>query len=351
MELGLKWISTQQSEDGFFQREGYDRSGATALSLLAFIGHGHLPQKSPYGPAMIKAKDRLVDLGTEYEGYLSLRKPPTVQTVAGIPTMTSVGTIVQSIGIAPQNIPRESLIYWTSYLDPIHHAMIVTGLSEFDSCSPDPKLDKLLQLAVSKIVAAQNADGSWNEHFIKESVGCTLTTAWQVLALRAFSSTKLADAQTKECLDKAVKYSEKLGHDEPLSYHGSINYPMYVGGPNVSANGSGAYLVSFRSKKIRPPDLSKVYGLTSQESGAISGLMDTFFAVRAASKMTEGHPPGIYPFMKSVVAKQQADGTFSFVKNDSYIDYEKDKPEYLVHRTALMLLILEAPYLYPNRPQ
>jgi hypothetical protein len=60
VERALKWLASQQLPDGSFSSIDKGQPGVTALCMMAFIAHGHLPGEHPYGPRIERAADYIV---------------------------------------------------------------------------------------------------------------------------------------------------------------------------------------------------------------------------------------------------------------------------------------------------
>lgn len=54
---GLRYLASQQQADGSFATVPVGQPGVTALATLAFLSHGHLPGRGPYGERLDRAID------------------------------------------------------------------------------------------------------------------------------------------------------------------------------------------------------------------------------------------------------------------------------------------------------
>ena len=60
VELGLSFLASQQRGDGGFNTAEIGQPGVTALVVLAFMQHGHLPGEGPYGQVLKQAIEFLI---------------------------------------------------------------------------------------------------------------------------------------------------------------------------------------------------------------------------------------------------------------------------------------------------
>ncbi|WP_286766380.1 MULTISPECIES: prenyltransferase/squalene oxidase repeat-containing protein [Rhodopirellula] len=69
---GLKWLASQQAEDGRFPSEEVAQPAVTSLAIMAFLSRGHLPDKGPYGSQISRAIDFVLSTQRR-RGYFSLQ--------------------------------------------------------------------------------------------------------------------------------------------------------------------------------------------------------------------------------------------------------------------------------------
>lgn len=68
---GLRWLVSQQLEDGRFPSDEIAQPAVTSLAVMALLSRGHLPDQGPYGENISRAIDFV--LGTQRRrGYFSL---------------------------------------------------------------------------------------------------------------------------------------------------------------------------------------------------------------------------------------------------------------------------------------
>ena len=53
----LKWLATQQEEDGSFPSIQNGQPGVTGLCMMAFLSQGHIPGEGEYGDQLKRALD------------------------------------------------------------------------------------------------------------------------------------------------------------------------------------------------------------------------------------------------------------------------------------------------------
>ena len=71
VDRGLRWLASQQAEDGRFPSDEIAQPAVTSLAIMAFLSRGHLPDQGPYGATITRAIDFV--LGTQRRrGYFSL---------------------------------------------------------------------------------------------------------------------------------------------------------------------------------------------------------------------------------------------------------------------------------------
>lgn len=75
VERGLKFISSQQRDDGTFSGQYGDSAAIPALAGMAFLSKGHLPWSQPYGEFILKCLDRVLStadlsVNAPFRGYM-----------------------------------------------------------------------------------------------------------------------------------------------------------------------------------------------------------------------------------------------------------------------------------------
>jgi hypothetical protein len=74
VERALEWLASEQQSDGSFPTIESGQPGVTALCVMAFIAHGHLPGEGKYGKRLELATDFVLSCQKE-NGLLSVVGP------------------------------------------------------------------------------------------------------------------------------------------------------------------------------------------------------------------------------------------------------------------------------------
>ena len=158
---GLRWLKTQQKEDGSFGEEF--PAAMTGLALLSFMGHCERPTSKEFGPCVRKAIDYLLTLNGS-GGLLAVAR--------GNPAAYEHGIATYALG----------------------EAYILTR---------EPKVAEVFKTAVGKIVYGQSPDGGWSYNFSKGK-GDTSVSGWQVQALKVAKISGLGVSGVDDALKKAA---------------------------------------------------------------------------------------------------------------------------------------------------
>ena len=86
----MQWLAAQQQPDGSFPTLAQGQPGVTALCVLAFMAHGHLPGEGPYGARLQRATGFIV----------SCQKPNGLVTLVGPDGPQITRNVVHEIGVA-----------------------------------------------------------------------------------------------------------------------------------------------------------------------------------------------------------------------------------------------------------
>ena len=161
---GLRWLVKNQSPDGSWSKEF--RPSMTGFALLAFLGHGELPNSPEFGPTVEKAVNWILEEGVKNEGRLSMAKAFS-----------------------------QSGVY--------EHAIVAYALGEYYTMTKDERAIEILRQATDYILKGQGPDGGWMYAYDK-SQSDTSVTGWQIQALKAAHLSGLNISGVDECLDKAL---------------------------------------------------------------------------------------------------------------------------------------------------
>lgn len=171
VDRGLKFLATQQQDDGSFGEGRYGRNVAvTALACLAFMADGNLPGRAEHGEVVTK--------GLEYV----------------LANSTESGLIASDAA----NGPMYGHGFATLFLGEIYGMTAPGG----DQALADRVHDALVR-AVHLIEKTQNEQGGWRYNPVPYDADISVTIC-QVMALRSARNAGLEVA--KSTIDRAVQY-------------------------------------------------------------------------------------------------------------------------------------------------
>lgn len=75
VEKSLRWLASQQQEDGSFPSIPTGQPGVTSLAMMAYLAHGHLPDAGPYGEHLAKALKFILEC-QKPSGIIAQQYPP-----------------------------------------------------------------------------------------------------------------------------------------------------------------------------------------------------------------------------------------------------------------------------------
>ena len=170
VDRSLKWLSDQQKPDGSFPTIDGGQPAVTALCVMAFASHGHLPGQGKYGKQLEKALQYTISC-QKRSGILALDCPNTEEI--------------------PRTVSRDAgnnAVY--------NHAISATVLSEMYSlASGTEKQADVIEKAIKATLTMQkwpknNAAelGGWrylNLKITDDSQSDLSVTAWQLMFLRS----------------------------------------------------------------------------------------------------------------------------------------------------------------------
>jgi hypothetical protein len=70
IDLGLRWLASQQTSDGSFPSNPIGQPAVTSLAVMAFLSRGHLPGQGAYGQEINRAIDNVLSQQSR-RGYFS----------------------------------------------------------------------------------------------------------------------------------------------------------------------------------------------------------------------------------------------------------------------------------------
>ena len=309
---GLAWLASHQGSDGSFGGQGLgQRAAVTALSAIALMEAGNLPDRGPYGEQVERAL-RFV-LGSCQES----------------------GLIVSDDSQSPM----------------YGHGFATLFLGEVYGMTPegDPSRDQVkekLQKAVALIERSQSTqpgnDGGWRYQPVPYDADISVTIC-QVMALRAARDAGIyVHPQT---MDRAIKYVQACQNPD-----GGFSYMARMGGGSASGFGRSAAGVAslYYAGHFQGTDLEKGLKYLRQYQPARgphasgSGVMENegnyfygnYYSMQAMFLAGGGYWADWYPAVRDqMVARQGSSGSWSGEYSEDYC-------------TAMALIALQMPNRY-----
>ncbi len=196
IEGALRWLAARQTASGSWQQNGQTYEPAiTAYVLLAFVTSGNLPGEGPYGEAVAKGLDFLLE-SAQPDGYIA------------------------SAGNNGDNM--------------YGHGIATLVLGEIYGQTQDERLRPRLERAVQLIVGCQNDEGGWRYQPRKADADISVTVL-QVAALRVAQNSGIAVPQST--IDRAVKYIRSCQHPDT----GGFNYQPRRSDPGFARTAAAIY--------------------------------------------------------------------------------------------------------------
>jgi len=183
IDKALAYLSSKQRPDGSWT----DSQAGNALTILAFLGRGHVPGRGMY-PELLERGKRNILVSQQPNGVLG----------------------------------KHSRMY--------EHALATLACAELYGMDPDPELEDTLRKAIDLIVKAQSPSGGWRYN-PKPGDQDLSVTVMQIVALHAANNAEIP--VPAETIDKAVKYVVSCA-----APNGGFSYTAGAGpGPQMSAAG------------------------------------------------------------------------------------------------------------------
>lgn len=180
---GLAYLATQQRADGSYGHTQFQRHvGVTSIAGLAFMGHGDLPDRGPYGTNVTKALDFVLR----------------------------------------SSQPNGLLAADTSHGPMYGHGFATLFLGEIYGQTQDTRIRETLLKAVRLIINSQNDEGGWRYQPVPDEADISVTIC-QVKALR--SARNAGIKVPKKTIDNAVEYVRKCQNPD-----GGFRYMLNSGG-------------------------------------------------------------------------------------------------------------------------
>lgn len=278
---GLSYLAEHQHEDGSWG--GRHRVAVTALSLMAFMVRGHLPEREPFGRVMAAGLDYLIKAGREGGGYLG------------------------------------SSMY--------EHALATLALSEaWGMSSRSDQIRDLLKRAVDVILRAQSPKGGWRYHPQPRDADMSVT----VMQIVALASAREAGILVPEStIRRAIQYVKSC--QDPKSGGFGYQGPRDPGFARTAAGVTSLLMCGDRGSENVRRGLDYLRRsprrIFENEKWFFYGH---YYAVQAMYQAGEGYYQSWYPLVReSLIAKQRQDGSWPQ-------DYE----------TPMAILVLGVPYRF-----
>lgn len=222
IENGLKYIASQQREDGTFPGSYGDSAAVPALAGMAFLSKGHMPGSEPYGEMLLKCLDcvlRTPDLrdNAPFRGYMGAK--------------------------ANGNMYAHSIA-----------TLFIAEMSGMVDDSRQAKIDEVLPLAAKVILDAQNQSkaaqhlGGWRyqPNSSDSDLSCS---GWALMALR---SARLNGAKVPDdAIEKAVLYVKRSQSESS----GAFSYQGNGGSNGETLTGAGILCLELCGKHLDPVSL------------------------------------------------------------------------------------------------
>lgn len=208
IKRGLDQLAAIQNDDGSFGDGQYSRNiGVCSLAGLAFMSHGSMPGRGPFGKNVTKVLDFVLQNASD-SGFVH------------VAAASSHGPMYE-------------------------HGFATLFLAEAYGMSPHPKLREKLVAAVKLIVDKQNAEGGWRYQPERRDADISVTIC-QVMALRAARNAGVF--VPNETIDRCVDYVKRTQQPD-----GGFAYMLGAGGGSRFAR-SAAGIVALYSAGIYKGD-------------------------------------------------------------------------------------------------
>ena len=309
---GLRWLKSQQNEDGSFGRA--HRAAMTGIVLLAYLGHCETPDSKEFGDSCLNAILWLVELGMKNDGRLSEKR--------------SGNQWVYEHGIASYALAEAYSI--TKY-----------GKRKI------PRTREILMKSIPIIIEGQQPGGGFDYDYRKGNRVDLSVAGWQIQALKAAQHSKLKFDGLNTALDNAMKYLRSqqgprggFGYSGPgdsinLAGAGALGLIMGTGNPRDRAVKKAVdFIVDSTKHNYNDADLSNsLYGwyYNTQACFQVGG-----------SKWTQWNNG----FQDELIKNQGENGLWKPEGHQSNHGTSGAGPDQDIFRTALCCLMLEVYYRY-----
>ena len=206
VDRALAWLASQQQRDGSFRTLPQGQPAITGLCTMAFLAHGHVPNRGPYGKQLSQA----------------------IRYIAGCQKKSGLVALMGPSGKVYRAMSSGDIGGPLSY----NHAISSLALCEVYSVAGEEDarlLDRVITSAVRLTLEMQRwkkrrelDEGGWrylHEHRLdREPYDSDLSaTGWYLMSLR--SAKNAGFDVPKESIDDAVEYVKRCFHREFKAFH------------------------------------------------------------------------------------------------------------------------------------
>ncbi len=295
VERGLDWLAAQQQSDGGFGDSG-GGTAYTAVSAIALMSAGHLPNRGKYGQHVARAVDYIIN------------KAQPSGLLCGDGTSGAM----------------------------YHHGFAALLLGEVYGMTGDERVKEPLRRAVRLIEQSQNSEGGWRYNPVPIQADVSVTIC-QVMALRAARDAGVK--VEKRVIDDAVEYVRKCQNSD-----GGFNYMLGGGNNSGFARSAAGVATLFYAGISEGPEIEQGldYILRSVPDGPVGGrrphyYYGQYYAAQATFLAGGEAWATWFPAIREqLVGAQESDGRWTG-DQDRGVD---------TYSTAMALIVLQMPNRY-----
>ena len=252
VESALEWLASVQKRDGSWDFNDVGKSsgagslssptGATGLTLLAFLGAGHTHMKEcKYQETVKRGVNYLLKAGIPRPAGLDFR------------------------GRSPGN---EGMYV---------QAIVATALAEAHGMTNDRRIRPIAQGAVEFIVRAQHSGGGWR--YKPDTPGDTSVVGWQVMALKSAYAAKIPIPRT---VSQGInRFLADVSHEEGAKYSYMPGQP-----PRASTTSIGLLCRMYMGWKADNPALVNGVKYLAQTGPSKSDIYYDYYASQVMIQFT-----------------------------------------------------------------